>query len=130
MNWVAIVIAAIAQFIIGWIWYGPLFGKTWMSMMGMSQQSMSREGMRKTMTLTFIGSLVTAAVLSMLVGWMGAKTLSAGIAAGFWAWLGFVATVTLGGVLFAKMSWNLYILNNAYQLVSLAVMGAILAKWS
>jgi len=33
-------------------------------------------------------------------------------------------------VLFAKMSWNLYILNNAYQLVSLAVMGAILAKWS
>jgi len=130
VNWVAIVIAAIAQFIIGWIWYGPLFGKTWMSMMGMSQQSMSREGMRKTMTLTFIGSLVTAAVLSMLVGWMGAKTLSAGIAAGFWAWLGFVATVTLGGVLFAKMSWNLYILNNAYQLVSLAVMGAILAKWS
>jgi len=130
VNWVAIVIAAIAQFIIGWVWYGPLFGKTWMSMMGMSQQSMSREGMGKTMTLTFIGSLVTAAVLSMLVGWMGAKTLGAGIAAGFWAWLGFVATVTLGGVLFAKMSWNLYILNNAYQLVSLAVMGAILAKWS
>ncbi|OLD60712.1 MAG: hypothetical protein AUI83_01850, partial [Armatimonadetes bacterium 13_1_40CM_3_65_7] len=90
MNWVAIVVAAIAQFIIGWIWYGPLFGKTWMSMMGMSQQSMSREGMGKTMVLTFIGSLVTAAVLSMLVGWMGAKTLSTGIAAGFWAWLGFV----------------------------------------
>jgi hypothetical protein len=129
VNWVAIVIAAIAQFVIGWIWYGPLFGKTWMSMMGMSQQSMGREGMGKTMVLTFIGSLVTAAVLSMLVGWMGAKTLGAGIAAGFWAWLGFVATVTLGGVLFAKMSWNLYILNNAYQLVSLAVMGAILAKW-
>jgi len=129
VNWVAIVVAAIAQFVIGWIWYGPLFGKTWMSMMGMSQQSMSREGMGKTMVLTFIGSLVTAAVLSMLVGWMGAKTLGAGIAAGFWAWLGFVATVTLGGVLFAKMSWNLYILNNAYQLVSLAVMGAILARW-
>ena len=130
MNWVAIIIAAVAQFVIGWIWYGPLFGKTWMSMMGMSQQSMSREGMGKTMILTFVGSLVTAAVLSMLVGSMGAKTLNAGIAAGFWAWLGFVATVTLGGVLFAKMSWNLYILNNAYYLVSLAVMGAILAKWS
>src|SRR2546428_2523234 len=99
-----------------------------MSMMGMSQQSMSREGMRKTMTLTFIGSLVTAAVLSMLVGWMGAKTLSTGIAAGFWAWLGFVATGTLGGALFVQMSWNLYILHNAYQLISLPVLGAILAK--
>src|SRR5437879_12659886 len=99
-----------------------------MSMMGMSQQSMSREGMGKTMTLTFIGSLVTAAVLSMLVGWMGAKTLGAGIAAGFWAWLGFVATVTLGGVLVAKMSWNLYILNNAYPLVPLPDTGANLVS--
>src|SRR2546425_12075197 len=97
-----------------------------MSMMGMSQQSMSREGMGKTMVLTFIGSLVAAAVLSMLVGWMGAKTLCAGIAAGFWGWLGFVATVTLGGGLFSKMSWDPYILNNAYPLVSLAVIGAIL----
>ena len=48
MNWVAIVIAAIAQFIIGWVWYGPLFGKTWMSMMGMSQQSMSTGAARHT----------------------------------------------------------------------------------
>src|SRR2546425_12232887 len=99
-----------------------------MSMMGMSQQSMGREGMSKTMILTFIGSLVTAAVLSMLVGWVGAKTLGAGIAAGFWGWLGFVAPGTLGGGLFSQMSWNLYLLNNAYQLISLPVMGRLLGR--
>src|SRR2546428_13376906 len=99
-----------------------------MSMMGMSQQSMSREGMGKTMVLTFIGSLVTPAVLSMLVGWMGAKTLSTGIAAGVWAGLRFVAQGGPGGVLFAKKSWDLYSLHKAYQLISLAVMGPVPAK--
>ena len=129
MNWGGIILAAVAQMVVGFIWYGPLFGKTWMSMMGSNMQSMSREGMGKTYAFSFVGSLVTAAVLARLVGMMGAKTFGAGIQAGFWVWLGFVATVTLASVLYEKRSWNLYALNNGYQLVSLAIMGAILARW-
>ncbi len=129
MNWIAIIVAAIVQVVLGFIWYGPLFGKTWMSMMGMTQQSMSREGMGKTYAWTVVGSLVTAYVLAKLVGWYGAKDFGGGIAAGFWAWLGFVATVTLSSVLYEKRSVNLYVLNNGYQLVSLAVMGGLLAAW-
>ncbi len=41
----------------------------------------------------------------------------------------FVATVTLGSVLYEKRSFSLYALNNGYQLVSLVVMGAVLAVW-
>lgn len=128
MNWTGIILAAIAQLVVGFIWYGPLFGKTWMSMMGITTQGMSREGMGRTYAIQFVGSLVTAAVLAKLVGMMGAKTLGAGVQAGFWVWLGFVATVTLASVLYEKRSWNLYVLNNGYQLVSLAIMGAILAR--
>lgn len=129
MNWLAVIVAAILQVVIGFIWYGPLFGKTWMSMMGMTQQTMRREGMGKTYAWSFVGSLVTAGVLAKLVGVMGARTLGAGITAGFWVWLGFVATVTLASVLYEKRSVSLYALNNGYQLVSLAVMGAVLAVW-
>ncbi len=129
MSVIAIVVAAIVQVILGYLWYGPLFGKTWMSLMGINPQTMSREGMGKTMTWTVVGSLVTAAVLSKLVGMVGAGTVGAGVALGFWVWLGFVATVTLASVLYEKRSVNLYILNNGYQLVSLVVMGAILAGW-
>ncbi len=129
MNWLAVIVAAILQVVIGFIWYGPLFGKTWMSMMGMTQQTMSRAGMGKTYAWSFVGSLVTAGVLAKLVGVMGARTLGAGITAGFWVWLGFVATVTLASVLYEKRSVSLYALNNGYQLVSLAVMGAVLAVW-
>lgn len=129
MNWFGIILAAIAQMVVGFIWYGPLFGKTWMSMMGINTQRMSREGMGRTYAIQAVGSLVTAYVLAKLVGMMGAKTLAAGVQAGFWVWLGFVATVTLGSVLYERRSWNLYVLNNGYQLVSLAIMGAILVRW-
>lgn len=129
MNWFGIILAAIAQMVVGFIWYGPLFGKTWMSMMGINTQSMSREGMGRTYAIQAVGSLVTAYVLAKLVGMMGAKTLAAGVQAGFWVWLGFVATVTLGSVLYERRSWNLYVLNNGHQLVSLAIMGAILVRW-
>ncbi len=128
MNWTGIILAAIAQLVVGFIWYGPLFGKTWMSMMGINPQGISREGMGRMYAIQFVGSLVTAAVLAKLVGMMGAKTLAAGVQAGFWVWLGFIATVTLASVLYEKRSWNLYLLNNGYQLVSLAIMGAILAR--
>ncbi len=129
MSVIAVVVAAIVQVILGFLWYGPLFGKTWMSLMGINPQTLNREGMSKTLAWTFLGSLVTAAVLGRLVWMVGAATLGAGLALGFWVWLGFVATVTLASVLYEKRSVNLYILNNGYQLISLLVMGAILGAW-
>ncbi len=96
--------------------------------MGITPQA-GAEGMGKTYAWTFVGSLVTAAVLGKFVGTMGATSIGAGAAVGFWAWLGFVATVTLGSVLYEKRSFSLYALNNGYQLVALVVMGAVLGVW-
>jgi hypothetical protein len=129
MTYVAIIVAAIVQMILGFLWYGPLFGKTWMSLMGSTTQSMNREGMGKTYAWTFIGSLVTAGVLRRVATMVGATTIGAGASLGGWVWLGFVATVTLASVIYEKRSVNLYVLNNGYQLISLVVMGAILAAW-
>ncbi|MDO8510396.1 MAG: DUF1761 domain-containing protein [bacterium] len=60
-------------------------------------------------------------------------TATTGMAAGFmvgvWNWLGFIAPVTLGSVLWEGRSWKLWFLNNAYYLVTLVVMGIILALW-
>jgi len=118
------------QFFLGFLWYGPLFGKTWRSLMGVNQQSMSGGGMgTTTLVWSFIGSLVTAGVLRKFATMVAAQSLGAGIALGAMVWLGFIATVTLASVLYEKRSVNLYILNNGYQLVSLVVMGAIVAAW-
>ncbi len=133
VNYLAVIVSAIAAMVLGALWYGPLFGKSWMSASGMTDKKlkeMKSKGMGKSYVLNFISTLVMAYILALFVGITGATTAMAGIALSFWIWLGFMATLTLGSVLWEGRSAKLYFLNNAYNLISLAVMGAILAAWA
>ena len=88
-----------------------------------------QKGMQKELGFMFLGALVTAYVFARLVSLMGLTTLGQGVQLGFWIWLGFIVTVLSGGVLFEKRSTTLYFINSAYYLVTLLVMGAVLAVW-
>lgn len=137
INYLAVVVAAAVQMALGFLWYGPLFGKQWIKLMGLSMEKLkamtSSSGMTKTYILSAIGSLVMSYVLAHSLvfasSYLQVSGLAAGFTAGFWNWLGFIAPVTLGSVLWEGKSWPLWILNNAYYLVSLLIMGAILAVW-
>ena len=131
VNLVAVLAAAIASMVLGFLWYGPLFGKQWIQLMGwgkMNKAAMDKmkKGASKGYAVMFVTSLVMAYVLAHIVAYSGAVTAMEGAQAGFWIWLGFVATVTLGSVLWEGKSMKLYYLNAAYHLVNLAVMGVIL----
>lgn len=130
MNYVAVFVAAIASMVIGSVWYGPLFGKKWMASVGMTEKKMEeakKGSIGKTYFITFLGSLVTAYVLAMLVGLMGTGGWVTGAQAGFLAWLGFVAPVSLTNKLFEGKPMDLFAINAGNNLVSLLAMGAILA---
>ncbi|HEY4486570.1 MAG TPA: DUF1761 domain-containing protein [Candidatus Paceibacterota bacterium] len=137
INYWAVAIAAIASMFIGFVWYGPIFGKQWIALMGWREEQMNamktRGGMIKLYGLAFVGSLVMSYALAHTLvfssTYLGVSGLSAGAMAGFWSWLGFVAPVTLGSVLWEGKSWKLWFLNNAYYTVSLVVMGSILGVW-
>ena len=141
MAYLAILIAAIAAQVLGFLWYGPLFGKKWMALMKFSEKDMNKakqKGMAKTYLMSFVASLVTAAVLSFFVGFLvdvtGATPVLwnglAGALVGVLVWLGFVATKSLGSVFWEGKSWSLYFLNTAYDLVNLLLMGAIIGGLS
>ena len=34
VNWIAIVVCVVAAMALGFVWYGPLFGKLWLELMG------------------------------------------------------------------------------------------------
>ncbi|MSR85497.1 DUF1761 domain-containing protein [Candidatus Uhrbacteria bacterium] len=136
INYLAVLVCGIVSMVVGSLWYGPLFGKMWMSLMGMTPEKMEaskKKGMTQSYILMFIGSLVMAYVLAHSVvfgsSYLHMTGAWAGVMAGFWSWLGFIAPVTLGSVLWENKSWNLWILNNGHYLVSLLVMGAILGAW-
>lgn len=136
INYLAVLVAALASMVIGALWYGPVFGKSWIALSGMTPdkiEAAKAKGMSKNYFLGFLGSLVMSYVLAHALVfasvYLGAEGVSGGLMAGFWNWLGFVAPVTLGSVLWEGKSWKLWCLNNSYYLFTLLVMGAILALW-
>ncbi|MBM3257159.1 MAG: DUF1761 domain-containing protein [Candidatus Liptonbacteria bacterium] len=132
INFWAVLLAAVANMIVGSLWYGPIFGKTWMGLTGMSTEqldSAKAKGMGKTYALAFVGALVMGYVFARIIAMAGVGTTAGGAELGFWAWLGFVASVMLGEVLWEGKSSKLWFLESGYYLVVLLVMGAILGGW-
>ena len=87
--------------------------------------------MGKLYALQALGSLFMAFVLSHALvfasAYLNTEGIAAGLQTGFWNWLGFIAPVSLGAVLWEGKSWNLWILNNGYYLTTLLLMGVVLS---
>jgi hypothetical protein len=136
VNYLAVLVSGIASMIIGGLWYGPLFGKAWLRLSGISEEKINevkQKGVTKSYLIMFIGSLVMAFVmahsLEFASNYLLITGVPAGLSGGFWNWLGFVAPVTLGSVLWDGKPWKLWMINSGYYLVLLCVMGVILSTW-
>ncbi len=131
INYIVVLVAAVVDYVIGVIWYSPaLFGKRWMLAVGKSEQDCKRTNMGVALTGAFVSAVMMAYVLALFIGFVQAKTVLSGAGIGLWAWVGFVAAPNLCNYLFAGWPRDLYLINNGYHLVSLLVMGAILAVWT
>ena len=133
MNYLAVLVASVVSYIIGWLWYSPmLFGNLWMKTMGIKKQDIDKskkKGMGKMMLISFITTLITAFVLSYFLNLLNVNDVVGGVVIGFLAWLGFLATTDLGIVLWEGKSFSLYLIKTLQELVSLIIMGAILGVW-
>jgi Protein of unknown function (DUF1761) len=135
VNWLAILVAAIATMVVGFLWYSPLlFAKPWMREMGYDPNDKAkREEMRKgagaAYGFSFVASLITAFTLALFFHALLVQGLHFGLMTAFHIWLGFVATVQLTGALFSKQSMKLFAINTGYQLVCYLVMAVILTVW-
>lgn len=127
INFLAVIVAAIVNMVVGAIWF-TVFRKTFLDNVGKSEEELGSP--TRGYIWSAVASLVMAYVLARFVDYAGAATVGAGISTGLWAGIGFIATAGLSAAVFENRSTKLYILNTAYHLVSLAIMGAILAVWS
>ena len=70
-NLLAILVAAAAGFLVGGIWYGPLFGKAWMEEHGFTEEGLKNANMLKIYGLTFAFRVVSAVFLGHLLAHFG-----------------------------------------------------------
>jgi hypothetical protein len=127
VNVFAVLVAALAGFVIGGIWYGPLFGKPWMAASGMTKEKGAQGNVAVTFGLAFVLNAIIAVGISMSLG--GQRGLHLGLHEGLAAGFFFVAT-SLGVIcLFERRPLRHYLINAGYQLVNFAVIGLIIGLW-
>jgi hypothetical protein len=129
VNWLAVIAAAISMFVIGGIWYGPLFGKPWQKAAGLSDEQLKAGNMPMIFGIAFVLALLMSANLAFLVTATPPLPLSMIVMYAIAAGLGFAA-FGLGMVAaFERRSLSYVLINGAYLTLSFAVMGLILALW-
>lgn len=127
INWISVFISAVSCFLIGGLWYGPLFGKAWMTEFGVTQEDLKKRNLPKIFGLSLILAFIAAFVLEMFIGPNG--NVSYGAIAGFMASFGWIATYLGIIYLFEIQSLRAYLINSGYCITSLTIMGLILGAW-
>lgn len=131
INYLAVVIAAVAVFILGWLWYMPLFGKAFREARGVTEQ-MAAEGqkdMGKMMAVIFVCTLVMSWAMAVVVGYTNLVTVMQGVKLGALCWLGFALTMGLIETMTSRRRMKSFYIDTGYWLVSMIVMGIILSFW-
>lgn len=133
INYLAILVSGIVSMFLGWSWYGPIFGKQWMALSGITMPPVItpeiKKGMIRGYVGTLVGALVTAFVLSNVLAAFDAATAANALRVAFIVWLGFFVPTGLGMVFWEGKPWKLYFIHMSYSLVSLGLMSLILTLW-
>ena len=125
MNWIAVIVAALANMVLGFLWYRTwAFGRSWMQLSGRGLGQGQETG--SLYVLTAVAALVEAITMWWFIGQTGARSGAAGAIIGLYAGLGFVATAMFAEVLFAGRAPRLYAISTGYQVLAAVVQGAII----
>ena len=125
-GWMAVAVVAM---VLGFLWFGPLFGKAWMRAMGWDpNDAVKMEEMKKSAGAAYGMMMANAIVLGFLVwvtlGLVGVSGWMDGALFAFIASLTFQATASLSTAIWGG-SKSLFLINASYYTLSHAIAGGI-----
>jgi hypothetical protein len=134
INYLAIIVAVVANFVLGYLWYGPLFGMAWAKELKMDMsQKPDPKVMMKGMAFNLIGNFFMAYVLahnnaawSFVPGMDQMGKMGTILNSAIFTWLGFYVPYHLGAIVWESRSWKLFFINTGYALASLLIVSGIL----
>jgi hypothetical protein len=122
----ATLVATLLGFVLGALWYGPLFGRRWMVAVGLTREEIQRNtSPAKTYGTTFVLGLIASYVFGLYLGPNPGRAfaITAGAAAGV-CW---VATSMTTNYLFEGRPLALIAINGGYHAVRFTLMGLAFA---
>lgn len=129
VNWLAIAVSVIANFVIGGIWYSPLlFVKPWLKMSGVDKQVFDA-GLPKALLGDLFSAIAIALVLNQVMRWSDVIGLGSGLLVSVLIWVGFVVSVLITQVTYERRPFAFFAISAGYRFVTLMAMGVILSVW-
>ncbi len=129
-NYWAVVVSALAYWILGALWYGFFFAKPWMALEQMTAEKAASMNPVLPYVITFVLNLLIALVLAQICSWRNANTAARGAAVGTLLWIGFIGPVTFTTNMYEMRPTQLFAMNEFYPLAGLILMGMIIGAWT
>lgn len=126
-NLLAILVAAACGFLVGGIWYGPLFGKAWQREVGLSDDELKNANMLKIYGTTFLFSILSAVFLGHMLAHFGEMSLRSTMMISIGVALGFIVPAIGTNYLFSRKSGKLFAIDGGYWIAFYAAMGLVFA---
>jgi len=129
-NFAAVVVSAVAYWLLGAVWYGVLFSKPWMALEHITDAQTQSMSPVLPYIVTFVLNLLIAYVLAQICAWRNANTAARGAAVGILLWIGFVGPITFTTNMYEMRPMELFAINHFFSLAGLCLMGIIIGAWT
>ncbi|MGH2565442.1 MAG: DUF1761 domain-containing protein [Ginsengibacter sp.] len=130
INWLAVLIAGVAYFLLGAIWYTALFGKKWQSYNAtIMKDPDAKKGAGVTMIISLLLMLVCAFGLALIVAEFHLSGWKVGLKLGIFTGICFAATALHISYLYEKRPLGLHLINGLYNVAGNIIAAIIICVW-
>jgi Protein of unknown function (DUF1761) len=122
VSLLATLLATVLSFVLGGLWYGPVFGKAWMRSVGLTEATLRKNfNPAKTYGITFVLAFLASYVFGMFLG--PNPSMALGLGAGASAGIFWVAGSLWTNDLFERRPFGLTLINGGYHTVKFILIG-------
>ena len=132
INYLAVVVAAVAAFAIGGLWYSPLlFAKQWVKAHGYTEEQVKemQKGAGKAYGVSILCQVLIALAIAVLVYYIHMERCVQGLKLALLIWGGFAFPLGLMATMYTEKKITVFFIDTGYQLVYLLLMGSIITVW-
>lgn len=131
INHLAVLVSVVWMFVLGFLWYGPIFGEPWMEMSGLTLEGIEADPPGAGVWISnLFSSIVPIYVLAWIFVRMNVNSLVSGLTSGLIISAAFSLLPVITGGLFAKDPYALAWIEGGFQVAGWTVAGAILGAWT
>lgn len=125
VNWMAVIVGALAGFVVGGIWYGPVMGKKWMGAVGLSEEQIKEGNMAVIFGGAFAFSLIASWTMAHTFATYDGLSAQVKILTAFGVAIGFIIPAIGTNYLFSQKSKTLFFIDAVYWILFYIAMGAV-----